>query len=129
VGEVVPEPVRVDGYPGLLAAAGDHLVDAVGGQRLAVACAEPQLGLPGAGVPGAGAEVAVEADGGLVADLGDAVLAALAADGDLPLPQVGENCVEVANAEGVAVRDTKDRGGVTLTVPASAWTAFLGTLR
>jgi hypothetical protein len=25
----------------------------------------------------------------------------------------GENCVEVANAEGVAVRDTKDRGGVT----------------
>jgi hypothetical protein len=41
----------------------------------------------------------------------------------------GENCVEVANAGGVAVRDTKDRGGVTLTVPAAAWTAFLGTLR
>jgi hypothetical protein len=77
VGEVVPEPVRVDGDLGLLAAAGDHLVDAVGGQRLAVACAEPQLGLPGTGVPGAGAEVAVQADGGVVADLDDAVLAAL----------------------------------------------------
>jgi hypothetical protein len=41
----------------------------------------------------------------------------------------GENCVEVANAESVAVRDTKDRGGVTLTMPVAAWTAFLGTLR
>jgi hypothetical protein len=41
----------------------------------------------------------------------------------------GENCVEVANNESVAVRDTKDRGGVTLTVPAEAWAAFLGTLR
>ena len=41
----------------------------------------------------------------------------------------GENCVEVANAEGVAVRDTKDRDGVTLTVPTAAWTTFLGTLR
>jgi hypothetical protein len=66
VGEVVAEPVGVDGYPGLLAAAGDHLVDAVCGQRLAVARAEPQLGLAGVGVPGAGAEVAVQADRGLV---------------------------------------------------------------
>jgi hypothetical protein len=41
----------------------------------------------------------------------------------------GENCVEVANAEGVAVRDTKDRGGVTLTVSAAAWRVFLGTFR
>jgi hypothetical protein len=41
----------------------------------------------------------------------------------------GENCVEVANAEGVAVRDTKDRDGATLTVPAAAWAAFLSTLR
>jgi Domain of unknown function (DUF397) len=41
----------------------------------------------------------------------------------------GENCVEVANAESVAVRDTKDRGGVTLAVPVAAWAAFLGTLR
>jgi hypothetical protein len=41
----------------------------------------------------------------------------------------GENCVEVANAGGVGVRDTKDRGGVTLSVPSAAWTAFLGTLR
>ncbi len=41
----------------------------------------------------------------------------------------GGNCVEVASAEGVAVRDTKDRDGVTLTVPAEAWQAFLGKLR
>lgn len=39
------------------------------------------------------------------------------------------NCVEVSSAECVAVRDTKDRGGVTLTVPAAAWTAFISTLR
>ena len=39
-------------------------------------------------MPGAGPQVPVEAAGGLVADLDDAVLAALAADGDLPLPQV-----------------------------------------
>jgi hypothetical protein len=68
----------LDGYPCLLAAAGDHLVDAVGAERLAVAGPEPQLGLAAVGVPGAGAEVAVEAEGGLVADLDDAVLAALA---------------------------------------------------
>ena len=36
-------------------------------------------------MPAAGAKVPVQAPGGLVAD---AVLAALAADGDLPLPQV-----------------------------------------
>jgi hypothetical protein len=41
----------------------------------------------------------------------------------------GENCVEVANAEGVAVRDTTDRDGATLSVPAAAWAAFLSTLR
>jgi hypothetical protein len=41
----------------------------------------------------------------------------------------GENCVEVANADGVAVRDTKDRDGGMLGFTAEAWTAFLGTLR
>ena len=41
----------------------------------------------------------------------------------------GGNCVEVALADAVLVRDTTDRGGVTLSVPAAAWLAFLGTLR
>jgi uncharacterized protein DUF397 len=41
----------------------------------------------------------------------------------------GGECVEVASADAVSVRDTTDRGGVTLTVPAGAWTAFLSTLR
>ncbi len=40
------------------------------------------------GVPGAGAQVPVQAEGGLVADADDPVLAALAADDELPLPQV-----------------------------------------
>ena len=39
-------------------------------------------------------------------------------------------CVEVGTSiDRVAVRDTTDRDGVTLTVPATSWTAFLGTLR
>ena len=42
----------------------------------------------------------------------------------------GEQCVEVGTASAsVGVRDTVDRGGFTLSVPAAAWTAFLGTLR
>jgi hypothetical protein len=41
----------------------------------------------------------------------------------------GGSCVEVASAGIVLVRDTTDRGGVTLGVPAGAWTAFLVTLR
>jgi hypothetical protein len=41
----------------------------------------------------------------------------------------GGECVEVGSADAVYVRDTTDRGGVTLSVPAGAWTAFLGTLR
>jgi hypothetical protein len=82
----VPEPVRVGGHAGLAAAAGGHLVDPGRGQQLPVAGSQPQPGLPGPGVPGAGARVPVQADGGLVADLDDAVLAARAADGELPLP-------------------------------------------
>ena len=36
------------------------------------------------------------------------------------------NCVEVATAAGtVLVRDTKDREGPVLAVPATAWRAFL----
>jgi hypothetical protein len=41
----------------------------------------------------------------------------------------GGNCVEVATlSNGIAVRDTTDRSGVTLSVPAGAWSAFLATL-
>jgi hypothetical protein len=40
------------------------------------------------------------------------------------------NCVEVADAAPVVlVRDTTDRGGVTLTVPASAWQKFTATIK
>ena len=39
----------------------------------------------------------------------------------------GGDCVEVASAEGVAVRDTTDREGVTLKFSAEAWQQF--TLR
>ena len=43
--------------------------------------------------------------------------------------QGGTACVEVAAApDGVLVRDSKDRDGPTLTVPAAAWRAFLTTL-
>jgi hypothetical protein len=41
----------------------------------------------------------------------------------------GRQCVEVATANGVLMRDTTDRGGFTLSVPAAAWTTFLTTLR
>jgi hypothetical protein len=37
----------------------------------------------------------------------------------------GGECVEVASADGVMVRDTTDRDGVTLSVPADAWSAFM----
>ena len=35
----------------------------------------------------------------------------------------GENCIEVANTAGVAVRDTIDRQGPMLTFSAEAWCA------
>lgn len=42
----------------------------------------------------------------------------------------GANCVECATgSQGVTVRDTVNRDGVVLTIPAGAWTAFLGALR
>jgi hypothetical protein len=37
--------------------------------------------------------------------------------------------VEVASAGTVLVRDTTDRAGFTLTIPASAWRAFTGGIR
>jgi hypothetical protein len=40
----------------------------------------------------------------------------------------GEACVEVASADAVHIRDTTDRGGVTLSVTGAAWDAFLATI-
>jgi hypothetical protein len=42
----------------------------------------------------------------------------------------GGNCVEVGHATGViAVRDTKDRDGHVLNVPADAWASFTASLK
>jgi hypothetical protein len=42
----------------------------------------------------------------------------------------GGECVEVASTdEVVMVRDTKDRAGATLSVPASAWQAFIASMK
>jgi Domain of unknown function (DUF397) len=42
----------------------------------------------------------------------------------------GGQCVETGHVPGaVLVRDTTDRDGMTLSIPAAAWTTFLGTLR
>jgi hypothetical protein len=40
----------------------------------------------------------------------------------------GDNCIEVASDGVITVRDTTDRSGVTLSLPAPAWTAFLATI-
>lgn len=42
----------------------------------------------------------------------------------------GGECVEVASAAGaVIVRDTKNRNGGTLSVPAGAWRAFIAAMK
>lgn len=41
----------------------------------------------------------------------------------------GGACVEVAPAGGVMVRDTTNRDGVTLSVPAEAWRSFTASLK
>jgi hypothetical protein len=42
----------------------------------------------------------------------------------------GGQCVEVGNAvAGVVVRDTTDRAGATLAIPASVWRALLAEVR
>jgi hypothetical protein len=42
----------------------------------------------------------------------------------------GGECVEVASAADVViVRDTKNRSGGTLSVPASAWRAFVAAMK
>ncbi|ANN16275.1 hypothetical protein SD37_11865 [Amycolatopsis orientalis] len=40
----------------------------------------------------------------------------------------GENCVEVALGPVTRIRDTKDRAGGELSLPAAAWTQFLKTV-
>lgn len=41
----------------------------------------------------------------------------------------GGNCVEVASADAVMVRDTTDRAGVTLSVTADAWQVFTAGIK
>jgi hypothetical protein len=42
----------------------------------------------------------------------------------------GGECVEVASTdEAVMVRDTKNRAGATLSVPAKAWQAFIAAMK
>ena len=41
----------------------------------------------------------------------------------------GGECVEVATAGAVLVRDTADRSGPVLTFTADAWLAFTATIR
>lgn len=42
----------------------------------------------------------------------------------------GGNCIEAASATGsVAVRDTKDRDGSLLSIPADAWAKFTSSLK
>lgn len=42
----------------------------------------------------------------------------------------GGNCVEVASSDPVVlVRDTTNRDGLTLSVPARAWATFTASLR
>ena len=42
----------------------------------------------------------------------------------------GANCVEVGTATtGVVVRDTTNRAGAVLTIPASAWRVLLAEVR
>ena len=41
----------------------------------------------------------------------------------------GGQCVEVASAQGVMVRDTTNRDSITLTFSAEAWESFTASLR
>lgn len=41
----------------------------------------------------------------------------------------GGNCVEVANTDRIAIRDTTDRSDTVLVVSASAWQEFLSRVR
>ena len=78
----------MDHNPALAAAAGNHLVDAVGRQRPAVVGPEPQRAPPRLGMTGPYPDIPVQGAGCVMGDLDNPHLAALPADGDLPLPQV-----------------------------------------
>ena len=41
----------------------------------------------------------------------------------------GGECVEVATAGTVLVRDTTDRNGPVLAIPCDAWRTFIGTIQ
>jgi hypothetical protein len=41
----------------------------------------------------------------------------------------GGDCVEVASADGVMIRDTTDRDGGTLSFSAEAWRTFTHTIK
>jgi hypothetical protein len=41
----------------------------------------------------------------------------------------GGDCVEVASADVVMVRDTSDRGGAVLAVPTGVWQRFTASLK
>ena len=41
----------------------------------------------------------------------------------------GQACVEVASANGVAVRDTTNRDGETINFTAAAWRSFLTDIK
>jgi hypothetical protein len=41
----------------------------------------------------------------------------------------GGSCVEVGSGNAVTVRDTTDRDGLTLTLPAAAWQRFTDSLK
>src|ERR1700693_4104623 len=122
--EMVLEPVRPGIYPGLPAAAGDHLVDPVRGHRPPLAPPQPQLRPVRLLMPGAGAEIPVQGPGGLVPDPDHPRPAALAADGDLPPPQVDIAAPRVVRvvadpgqlprADPGRVEHRDDRGGTPL---------------
>src|SRR6202034_2243885 len=88
VAEVVPEPVREHPDAALAAPPDDDLVDPAGRHRPPVPGPEAQLRPPCLGVPGADAEVPVQAAARVEADLDGPGLAALAPHGDLPVPHV-----------------------------------------
>ncbi|WP_411143114.1 DUF397 domain-containing protein [Streptomyces sp. x-80] len=44
--------------------------------------------------------------------------------------QDGGNCIEIAHLTGqVGIRDSKDKAGPALVVPAAAWSSFMGLVR
>jgi hypothetical protein len=41
----------------------------------------------------------------------------------------GGDCIEVASTAVVLIRDTADRGGAILSIPAEAWQSFTESLK